>query len=236
MSDTENSDQNPSSDSSNTMEQSDAGKVSEAMFSAKEARVLACLMEKELTTPDNYPLTLNSLVLACNQKSNREPIMQLTEGDVGHTARALSDRHFIKIEYRGRTQKLTHKMQLELDIDLKQQALLTVMMLRSPLTLNDLRSRTSRMVEFESLEEIELTLEIMNDRIKPMVQLIPKGPGQREDRYTHLLCGEIDVQAVQAAPVSSASAKSSVSKLEQRIEELEQRVKVLEQMVSAGSD
>ena len=207
--------------------------TTEALFSAVEARLLACLMEKELTTPDSYPLTLNSLVLACNQKSNREPVLQLTEGDVGHAARGLSDRHFVKIEYSGRTQKLTHKMQLELDIDRKQQALLTVMMLRSPQTLNDLRTRTSRMAEFDNVEDIELTLEIMNDRRKPLVQLIAKGPGQREDRYTHLLCGEIDLHAFQtspsSSPSSSSSAKSVLPQLEQRIEELEQRVKVLEQ-------
>ncbi|MBX2868271.1 MAG: DUF480 domain-containing protein [Acidiferrobacterales bacterium] len=233
MSHTENTDQQPSSDSSRILETSDSRKVNEAMFNPIEARVLACLMEKELTTPDNYPLTLNSLVLACNQKSNREPVMQLTEGDVGHAARALADRHFIKIEYRGRTQKLTHKMQLELSIDRKQQSLLTVMMLRSPLTLNDLRTRTSRMVEFEDLEDIELTLEMMNDRRKPMVLMIPKGPGQREDRYTHLLCGDVDIQF---DTVPSSTTKSSRPQLEQRVEELEQRVKALEEMLSAEND
>ena len=145
-------DQNQPDNVPHSAAESNTSATPEAMFSAVEARVLACLMEKDMTTPDNYPLTLNSLVIACNQKSNREPVMQLTEGEVGHVARSLSDRHFIKIEYRGRTQKLTHKMPLELDIDLKQQALLTVMLLRSPLTLNDLRTRTSRMTEFDDLE------------------------------------------------------------------------------------
>ena len=237
MSDMANPNHNQSGNSSLVIAESDNSNAPKAMFSAVEARLLACLMEKEMTTPDNYPLTLNSLVLACNQKSNREPVMQLTEGEVGHVARSLSDRHFIKIEYSGRTQKLTHKMKLELDIDQKQQALLTVMLLRSPMTLNDLRARTSRMAEFDDLDDIELTLEIMNDRRKPMVQFIPKGPGQREDRYTHLLCGEIDLSAFQAAPSSSNSNKSSVPLLEQRIDELEQRVKTLEQQLNnSGND
>jgi uncharacterized protein YceH (UPF0502 family) len=227
--------QNQSVSSPHSAAEKNTSAASEAMFSAVEARLLACLMEKQLTTPDNYPLTLNSLVIACNQKSNREPVMQLTEGEVGHVARSLSDRHFVKIEYSGRTQKLTHKMQLELDIDRKQQALLTVMLLRSPLTLNELRSRTSRMAEFDNLEDIELIMEIMNDRRKPLVQLIAKGPGQREDRYTHLLCGEIDLRAFQSAPSSLPSTKSAVPQLEQRIEELEQRVKILEKQLSIES-
>ena len=232
MNETDNQRQNNSGHSSHSDAASNVSAASEAMFTAKEARLLACLMEKEMTTPDNYPLTLNSLVLACNQKSNREPVMKLTEGEVGHAARGLSDRHFVKIEYRGRTQKLTSKMQLALDIDRKQQALLTVMMLRSPQTLNDLRSRTSRMAEFDNLEDIQLTLEIMNDRRKPLVQLIAKGPGQREDRYTHLLCGEIDPELIPTVASASPSTKSVIAQLEQRIKELEQRVKFLEQQLN----
>ena len=223
-------------DSPESSASSSTRNTSEAMFTAIEARLLACLMEKEMTTPDNYPLTLNSLVLACNQKSNREPVMQLTEGEVGHAARELSDRHFVKIEYRGRTQKLTHKMQLELDIDRKQQALLTVMMLRSPQTLNELRTRTSRMAEFESPSDIELTLEVMNDRRKPLVQHISRGAGQREDRYTHLLCGEVDVEVVKKASPPSTADKSTIALLEQRIVELEQRVEFLENNLNKVPD
>jgi uncharacterized protein YceH (UPF0502 family) len=207
--------------------------ASAAMFTPVEARILACLMEKEMTVPDSYPLTLNSLLLACNQKSNREPTMRLTEGEVGHTARGLADRHLVKIEYSGRTQKLEHKVQRELDINQKQRALLTVMMLRAPLTLIDMKTRTARMVEFDDLDDVRLTLESLNERRKPLVQHIPKESGQREDRYTHLLCGAIDIavlpvkESVRNTPVKSVQLEA----LQQNLEQLEERITILEDLL-----
>ena len=224
-------DDNPSPSEQIEVEESASSVTNEsdAMFSAVEARVLACLMEKQLTVPDSYPLTLNSLVLACNQKSNREPIMQLTEGEVGHVARDLSDQHLIKIEYRGRTQKLEHKMNRELDLDTKQQSLITVMLLRGPQTLNELRTKTARMAEFANNDEILLTLETLNDRHNPLMVEIPKGPGQREDRYTHLLCGPVEVEAIASA--QSSGGGSRVASLEDKLEVLERRIAVLEELM-----
>lgn len=165
-----------------------------AALSATEARVLASLMEKELTVPDNYPLTLNSLTLACNQKSNREPVMHLPEGEVGHTAKELASRGLLRIEYGERVHRFEHSVRKAWTLDKRQQALLTVMMLRAPQTLNELKVRSKRMVEFESHEDILLTLESLNnERDEAMMLHLAKGAGQREDRYTHLLCGDVVV-------------------------------------------
>ena len=199
------------------------------LLTAIEARVLACLMEKELTVPDSYPLTLNSLALACNQKSNRDPVMHIAEGEVGHTAKELADRGLIKIEYGERAHRFEHAIRKQWSLDRRQQALLTVMMLRAPQTLNDLKTRTKRMVDFNGPDEIALTLDSLNESGEPMMQHLPKGPGQREDRYTHLLCGEVETMPAQATPEFVPTDRDdSLTKLEEKIRELEQRLEALE--------
>ena len=205
----------------------------EALFSTEEARVLACLMEKELTVPDNYPLTLNSLTLACNQKSNREPQMQLPEGEVGHLAKTLAQREFVRIEYGERAHKFEHSVRKSLGINRQQQALLTVMMLRAPQTLNDLKARTKRMAEFDDTDQILAILESLNDDAAPLMLHMPKGIGQREDRYTHLLCGEIDITA---APAKHAfeplMGDDKYAELEAKIDALSHRIEQLEVKMS----
>ena len=170
--------------------------TTDAFLNALEARLIGSLMEKHLTTPQNYPLTTNALVNACNQKSNREPVMKLTEGQVGHTVNALVERKLAGIDYGERANKITHRVCNELEIDRKQQALLTVMLLRSSQTLNDLKTRTARMVEFDDINDLQETLSSMINRENPLVILIPKGAGRREERYTHLLCGEVDIESI----------------------------------------
>ncbi len=205
------------------------------ILTPREARVLACLMEKQLTVPDSYPLTLNTLTLACNQKSNREPRMQLPEGEVGHIAKALEARGLIRIEYGERAHKFEHTARKLLNLDRRQQALLTIMMLRAPQTLNDLRTRSKRMAEFTDIDDILLTLERLNDRDQPLVQHIPKGPGQREDRYTHLLCGPVDIEkAAPASDVLTPSDNDSFTDLHTRIENLEKRIARLEALFDAS--
>ena len=206
-------------------------------FTAIEARVLASLMEKELTVPDNYPLTLNSLVLACNQKSNREPMMNLSEGEVGHTTKVLEERGLIHVEYGDRARRIAHKMRSSFSLDQRHQALLTVMMLRSPQTLNDLKTRTKRMVEFEDNDALLQVLESLNDRDESLMQHLPRGAGQREDRYTHLLCGEVEV-ADRKSPVSAnlsavlAPDNDQVAELKSEITALTARVEALEAKLS----
>ena len=201
----------------------------DAIFNLQEARVIASLMEKQLTTPKNYPLTLNSLTLACNQKSSREPVMTLSEGQVGHIVNSLSDQEFIAIEYGERANRFKHKMKQRLNLDRKQQAILTVLMLRGPQTLNEVKVRTSRMDDFSSDDEIVEILEDFMTREKPFALLLSGTSGQREDRYTHTLCGEVQIEQIeQSTPKSATEAPDRLQKLEQRISALEERLQALE--------
>jgi uncharacterized protein YceH (UPF0502 family) len=201
-------------------------------FTSEEARVLACLMEKQLTTPNNYPLTLNSLMLACNQKSNREPVMQLSEGRVGNLVNHLTDSELTSIEYGERANKVYHKMRGYFSLDIKQQAILCVLMLRKPQTLNDIKTRTARMVEFANTEEVKETLDTLIQREKALAVLLPKGNGRREDRYTHLLCGEVkDELPLAMSNTRFAEDDDTTQRLEQRIEALEKRLSVLEKQL-----
>lgn len=196
-----------------------------AFFTPIEARVIASLMEKHLTTPNNYPLTMNSLTNACNQKSNREPVMSLTEGQIGHTVNELVERKLAGLEYGERANKITHRVSVKLDIDRKQQAILTVLMLRKPQTLNDIRMRTSRMADFSDLEELQDTINSLIDREEPLATLIPKGAGRREDRYAHTLCGEIKVEDI-ASEVPGFPATPVDN---DRLDALEARITILEE-------
>lgn len=194
-------------------------------FNALEARVIGALMEKHLTTPQNYPLTTNSLLNACNQKSNREPVMKLSEGQIGHTVNGLVDRKLAGIDYGERANKITHRVCNELDIDRKQQALLTVMLLRNSQTLNDLKTRTTRMVEFDDLNDLHESLNIMMNRNNPLAVLIPKGSGRREERFTHLLCGEIDISKLETEKTVAALPEID----NDRLDAIEARLTVIEE-------
>lgn len=199
----------------------------EAYFTAKEARVIACLMEKQLTTPNNYPLSMNSLLLACNQKTNRVPVMNLTEGEVGHTVKQLEKRHLVGVDYGGRANHVTHRVMTEFDIDRQQQAVMAVLMVREPVTLNDLKTKTGRMADFADIDAVKVVVDSLIERDWPLVIRIPKGPGSREDRYTHLLCGEVDVSsAVQAVKATSTQA-SRLDELEARVAQLEAQIQSL---------
>ena len=205
-----------------------------AFFTQLEARVIASLMEKHLTTPNNYPLTLNSLLLACNQKSNREPVMNLTEGQVGHTVNSLKDRGLVGVDYGGRSDHISHRVMGTLNLNKKKQAILTVLMIRAPLTLNDIKARTNRMVEFDDLNDIHDTLDKMMQGDEPMVVCIAKTAGSREDRYTHLLCGEIKNIPVDSQPASTIGTKVNITqqvKLEERVATLEKKIEQLMQLL-----
>mgnify|MGYP006193757017 CR=1 FL=1 len=209
------------------IEQSQAAEAAEqAMLTAVEARVLGALMEKQLTTPDAYPLTANSLVLACNQKTSREPVTNFTEGEVQRCLSQLQDRKLVEVEYGSRANRYDQRLTRVLGLDKKVQALLNVMMLRGPQTVSDLFTRTQRMASFTNAAEIEELLDSLCQKTKPVIQKIPRQSGQREERYVHLLCGKPDLSAFATAEKhsSSAGSSSSVSDLEERVKELERQV------------
>ena len=204
-----------------------------AFFTLMEARIIASLMEKHLTTPNNYPLTMNSLKNACNQKSNREPVMNLTEGQIGRVVNELVERKLVGLEYGDRASKITHRVCVELDIDRKQQAILTVLMLRKPQTLNDLKTRTGRMADFSDLEDVQGTINSLIEKDRSLAILIPKGAGRREDRYAHTLCGDIKIEDI-------AQETRVVEKLpavdNDRFDILEARIAVLEEKLGITNE
>ena len=205
-------------------------------FSAEEIRILGCLMEKQLTTPNNYPLTVNSLMLACNQKTSREPLMNLQEGDVGHIARSLIEFGWVVIQNSGRAQRVEHKVRQRLKLNQKQQAILAVLMLRLPQTLNDIKIRTERMAEFSGTEDIQQILDDWLASDTPLVVSLPPASGRREVRYYHTLGGEDLEHLAQAVAPATASSKISGSdcceELKERIEKLEARLTELEGLLN----
>lgn len=201
----------------------------DAMLSDLESRVLGCLMEKQMTTPDYYPLTLNSLVTACNQKSSRLSVMNLTPGQVGGVVNGLRGRGLVTARMDGRADKFEQHLSRKLSLNSKERAIVCVLMLRGALTLNEIRINTGRMVSFDEGEELQQLVQGLIERDEPIVVKLPKASGQREDRYMQLLCGEADIEALNSdAGGSAGSSKASVGQGE-RITQLEQEVLSLRQ-------
>jgi uncharacterized protein len=195
-----------------------------------EARILACLMEKQRTTPEQYPLTLNALVSACNQKSSRHPVMQLEPGEVGHTVNRLRDRGLIHAALASRTERYDHKMVGTYRFSREEQAVLTVLMLRGPQTLGELRTNSGRMAEFADLGAVSEALRGLMERSPALAMELPRAPGRREERYLHLLCGapgpeELAALAASGAPAAAQNAVGGGA--EARIEALESEVRHL---------
>lgn len=206
--------------------------VTKPPFDAEEIRILGCLMEKQLTTPNNYPLTVNALTQACNQKTSREPVMNLTEGKVGHTAKNLVESGWAIIQNTERAQRVEHKVNRRLKLNQKQQAILCVLMLRHPQTLNEIKTRTERMADFANVDEIRDILDTWLTDETPLVMRLPAGGGRREDRYYHTL-GTETLEDLREEPAgtstsSSASKGTHYEALEARIAELESRLAALE--------
>ena len=187
-----------------------------------QARVLGCLVEKKETTPDQYPLTLNSLRNACNQKTARNPVTAYTEGEVGHTLRELEGMGLVREAWGARAAKYEHRANQVLDLHSPGLALLCVLMLRGPQTLGELRTNSHRLHGFDDLDDTHFALEKLIER--DMVTALPRQAGQKEGRYAHLLCGEPDIPE----PVSTPAPRSA---LEDRIAALEERVAKLEELL-----
>ncbi|MGH8496223.1 MAG: YceH family protein [Gammaproteobacteria bacterium] len=208
-----------------------------------EGRVVGALIEKEITTPDQYPLSLNALVNACNQKSNRDPVMQLDEETVQATVDALKKKHLVveKSGFGSRVPKFQHRFfnhELgDFRFDARQTAVMCELMLRGPQTPGELRGRAQRLAKFADVAELEATLQaLMTSGHGPFVARLAREPGRRESRYAQLLTGEIDAQTAAPAPIgapaeSKGSTSERLSALESTVEALSREVESLREAV-----
>jgi uncharacterized protein len=158
-----------------------------------EARVLGALLEKEITTPDYYPLSLNSLVNACNQKSNRDPVMNVEEDSVRDALRTLQDNSLVRSvsAVDSRVTKYEHRLQEAFNFDRREAALFCELLLRGPQTTGELRTRAERMHPFDDLSEAQSALQRLMNREPPLVKVLARQPGTKESRYMHLLSGDV---------------------------------------------
>jgi uncharacterized protein YceH (UPF0502 family) len=195
-------------------------------LSREEARVIGCLIEKEITTPDQYPLSLNALTNACNQKSNRDPMMALDEPSVQHIVDTLARRHFVmeKSGFGSRVPKFQHRFCNSeygtLKFSPQELAIVCELLLRGPQTPGELRTRASRMAAFTATDAVEAALASLVERADgPFVTRLPREPGRRDARYAHLFSGEV-AAAASAAPHEAAAAAAAPSRLERLEEEV----------------
>ena len=195
-----------------------------------EARVLGCLIEKQLTTPEAYPLTLNALVLACNQKTSREPVLNLTAGQVGQALRSLEGREMARLVMGSRADRWEHRADKTLELVAAQVVLLGLLLLRGPQTINELLTRSSRMHDFDDAEQVQHHLERLISR--ELVCLLPRQSGQREDRYMHVLGDPADLQAALVARVSEPQRAMSGGQQDERLDALEARIAALEERLA----
>ncbi|WP_095078880.1 YceH family protein [Pseudomonas sp. Irchel s3h17] len=198
-------------------------------LSSTELRILGSLIEKQATSPETYPLTLNALVIACNQKTSREPVMNLSQGQVGQSLRALEGRGFTRLVMGSRADRWEHRLDKALELVPAQVILSSLLFLRGPQTVNELLTRSGRMHDFEDAEQVVHQLERLIAR--GLAMLLPRQSGQREDRYMHTLGDPEDIEAILAArqnPVERGGSGVSV----ERIEELEARIAALEERLA----
>ncbi|HET9305948.1 MAG TPA: YceH family protein [Candidatus Sulfotelmatobacter sp.] len=193
-----------------------------------ETRVLGSLVEKDITTPDYYPLSLNALVNACNQKNNRDPVMTLDETAVRDALSSLQEKRLAgpASGADSRVTKYEHRLQEVFNFDRREIAVLCVLLLRGPQTPGELRTRTERMYHFEALDDIVSTLDRLAQRDPPLARILPRQPGTKESRYTHLFSGEPPEQpSVERAPTpASAYSASNASAGNDRLSQLEAEV------------
>lgn len=196
-----------------------------------QLRVLGSLVEKEMATPEYYPLTLNSLLAACNQKSNRDPVMQLGEEEVTVALEQLRFLGFVRLAAGGgRVDKFVHSLEAKLSLAPSEMALMAVLLLRGPQTVGELRGRTGRMRDFESLEQVEEVLQELLDRDPPLVQRLPRQPGRKESRFCHLLADPPDVsEQAEVVATPSSSYNDRLVGLENEVAKLHEEIAALKQ-------
>ncbi|WP_295891302.1 YceH family protein [uncultured Vibrio sp.] len=195
-----------------------------------EARIIGCLIEKEVTTPDYYPLTLNSLTTACNQKSNREPVMAISDAEVQDALEGLISKRLVSDEsaFNSRTSKFSHRFCNTEFGDLKfteqERGIVCCLLLRGAQTPGELRTRTNRLCQFTDVKEVETILDAMGQRESgALVVKLPREAGKRESRYQHLFSGEVDLEAFPSAAPSSSVGTSRIDQLESDISQLKEQ-------------
>ena len=211
----------------------------DVVLNAVEVRVLGSLIEKELTTPEYYPLSLNALVNACNQKSNRDPVLSLEEPEVVKALDSLRFKQFALLSGAGgRVSKYRHALVEKFRFSPSELALLCELLVRGPQTVGELRTRGERMHPFSELAEVEAVLEELMERTPAIVTRLPRQPGRKEPRYCHLFAGEPDLSETEAMPESGAARgraaadNGQLDRLEAEVSELRQEVSELRQMVA----
>lgn len=209
-----------------------------------EARVIGCLIEKSVTTPDQYPLTLNALVNACNQKSGRDPVMALQPGEVQHAARDLERNHLVRSEenFKSRVEKYTQRMCNTQFSDYKfnsaQLSIVCLLLLRGPQTPGELRARSGRLHTFEDNAAVITAAESLIDREgEPMLIKLPRTAGRKDAEYMHLFSGPVDIEAhrknAEETQAKSAAPRVSTSDLHDRVTTLEAQVAELKSQIAA---
>jgi uncharacterized protein len=204
-----------------------------------ETRVLGSLIEKDITTPDYYPLSLNALVNACNQKNNRDPVMTLDEASVRDALATLQEKRLAgpASGADSRVTKFEHRLQEVFNFDRRETAVMCVLLLRGPQTPGELRGRTERMYHFEGLEEVVATLDRLAQREPPLARVLPRQPGTKESRYMHLLAGEpaanVDAGAAQPAASPTRSNGDRLDRLEDEVSRLRGELSDMQQQLAA---
>ena len=208
-----------------------------------EARVIGCLIEKSIVTPDQYPMTLNALTNACNQKSSRDPIMSLTQGEVQHTIRGLEEKHYARTEenFKSRAEKYSQRFcstrYSDHQFDAAQVACICLLLLRGPQTPGEIRARSGRLHDFPDNSDVVVALDSLIHREgEPQVVKLPRSAGRKDSEYMHLFSGPVDIDeyATQAQTVKPAavSAQKNILELTERVEKLEAEVAELKALLS----
>lgn len=220
-------------------------KIASVNLTPIETRILGSLIEKDITTPDYYPLSLNALVNACNQKNNRDPVMALDEAAVREALASLQEKRMAGPAggADSRVTKYEHRLQEVFNFDRREIAVMCVLLLRGPQTPGELRSRTDRMYHFEALEDVLSTLERLGQREPPLVRVLPRQPGTKESRYMHLFSGEPPEQLAAAQPTpprahpsaltDAVSPADRITALEEEVARLRTEVSEMQQQLAA---
>jgi len=204
------------------------------ILGAIEARVLGCLIEKAATTPDVYPLTLNAIQLACNQKSSRDPIMHIELGETGHALHTLQEKKLARVEHGARVLRYAHTADSALNLTQRSLAVIALLLLRGAQTAAELYTRSERLADFPDPESLGDTLERLLARDPQLIVRIGRGSGQREDRYMHTLAGPVSFENLPSR--SEAREPTRVEALESRIEALEREVAELRGRLEPRAD